>query len=104
MLWSSPDTGQPSSPSRASVKCSFHELKGINVKMTNLVIRSSAGVLFEVSRVKEPPIRLVRGRFSSKYVKEGYDESLAELERWSDLSLSTEYGRRAEQALRWKKS
>ena len=51
----------------------------------------AAGVLFEVSRVKEPPIRLVRGRFASKYVKEGYDESLAELERWSDLSLSTDY-------------
>jgi hypothetical protein len=39
----------------------------------------------------EPPMRLVLGKFARQYVKEGYEESLAELERWSDLTLSTEH-------------
>ena len=51
----------------------------------------AAKVLFDVSRMDEPPLRLVLGKFAKQYVKEGYEESLAELERWSRLSLSTEY-------------
>jgi hypothetical protein len=51
----------------------------------------AAKVLFEVSRMDEPPLRLVLGKFAKRYVKEGYQGSLAELERWSDLTLSTEY-------------
>jgi hypothetical protein len=39
----------------------------------------------------KPPLRLVLGKFAKQYVKEGYEESLAELERWSDLTLATEY-------------
>ncbi|HEY3620628.1 MAG TPA: hypothetical protein VGK96_27815 [Candidatus Sulfotelmatobacter sp.] len=46
-------------------------------------------VLFDVSRMDEPPLRLILGKFAKQYVKEGYEESLAELERWSRLSLST---------------
>jgi NAD(P)-dependent dehydrogenase (short-subunit alcohol dehydrogenase family) len=56
---------------------------GDPVKATN--------VLFKVSRMGEPPMRLVLGKFARQYVKEGYEESLAELERWSDLTLSTEH-------------
>jgi hypothetical protein len=51
----------------------------------------AAKVLFEVSRMDEPPMRLVLGKFAKQYVKEGYEESLAELERWSGLTLSTDY-------------
>jgi NAD(P)-dependent dehydrogenase (short-subunit alcohol dehydrogenase family) len=51
----------------------------------------AAKILFDVSRMDEPPLRLVLGKFAKQYVKEGYEESLAELERWSRLSLSTEY-------------
>ena len=51
----------------------------------------AAKVLFDVSRMDEPPLRLVLGKFAKQYVKEAYEESLAELERWSRLSLSTEY-------------
>ena len=51
----------------------------------------AAKVLFDVSRMDEPPLRLVLGKFAKQYVKEGYEESLAELERWSRLSLSTDY-------------
>jgi NAD(P)-dependent dehydrogenase (short-subunit alcohol dehydrogenase family) len=51
----------------------------------------AAKVLYDVSRMAEPPMRLVLGKFATQYVKEGYEESLAELERWSDLTLSTDY-------------
>jgi NAD(P)-dependent dehydrogenase (short-subunit alcohol dehydrogenase family) len=51
----------------------------------------AAKVLFDVSRMDEPPLRLVLGKFAKQYVKEGYEESLAELERWGRLSLSTEH-------------
>ena len=51
----------------------------------------AATVLFEVSRMASPPLRLVLGRFASDYVREGYEESLAELERWRELSLATEH-------------
>jgi hypothetical protein len=48
---------------------------GDSVKATN--------VLFEVSPMDEPPMRLVLGKFAQQYVKECYEESLAELERFS---------------------
>jgi hypothetical protein len=51
----------------------------------------AARVLYEVSRMNEPPLRLVLGKFAKQYVKQGYEQSLAELERWSNLTLSTEY-------------
>jgi NAD(P)-dependent dehydrogenase (short-subunit alcohol dehydrogenase family) len=51
----------------------------------------AAGVLFAISRMKEPPMRLVLGKFAKQHVKEGYETSLAELERWSELTLATEF-------------
>jgi len=51
----------------------------------------AAGVLFSISRMSEPPMRLVLGRFAKQYVKEGYEMSLAELERWSEVTLSTDF-------------
>jgi hypothetical protein len=39
----------------------------------------------------EPPMRLVLGKFAKQYVKEGYEMSLAELERWNELTLSTDF-------------
>jgi NAD(P)-dependent dehydrogenase (short-subunit alcohol dehydrogenase family) len=63
----------------------------------------AANVLFEVSRMDEPPMRLVLGKFAKQHVKEGYEESLAELERWSDLTLSTEHDDARERPLPWKK-
>jgi NAD(P)-dependent dehydrogenase (short-subunit alcohol dehydrogenase family) len=59
----------------------------------------AAKVLFEVSRMSEPPLRLVLGKFAKQYVKEGYETSLAELERWSELILSTEFDDVTETAL-----
>jgi NAD(P)-dependent dehydrogenase (short-subunit alcohol dehydrogenase family) len=59
----------------------------------------AAKVLFEVSRMPEPPLRLVLGKFAKQYVKEGYEGSLAELEQWSELTLSTEFDDVAETAL-----
>jgi NAD(P)-dependent dehydrogenase (short-subunit alcohol dehydrogenase family) len=59
----------------------------------------AAKVLFEVSRMPEPPLRLVLGKFAKQYVKEGYEASLAELEQWSELTLSTEFDDVAETAL-----
>ncbi|HEY3987784.1 MAG TPA: SDR family NAD(P)-dependent oxidoreductase [Acidobacteriaceae bacterium] len=50
-----------------------------------------AGVLFAISRMTEPPMRLVLGKFAKQYMKEGYEMSLAELERWSELTLSTDF-------------
>ncbi len=47
----------------------------------------AAEVLLKVSRMENPPLRLVLGRFAKQHVKEGYEESLTELERWSDLTL-----------------
>jgi NAD(P)-dependent dehydrogenase (short-subunit alcohol dehydrogenase family) len=64
----------------------------------------AADVLFDVSRMDEPPLRLILGKFAKQYVKEGYEESLAELERWSRLSLSTEYDDAREQPLPLKTS
>ena len=64
----------------------------------------AAKVLFDVSRMDEPPLRLVLGKFAKQYVKEGYEESLAELERWSCLSLSTEYDDAREHTLPLKTS
>jgi NAD(P)-dependent dehydrogenase (short-subunit alcohol dehydrogenase family) len=49
------------------------------------------GVLFAISRMAEPPMRLVLGEFAKQYMKEGYEMSLAELERWSELTLSTDF-------------
>ncbi|HEY0264642.1 MAG TPA: oxidoreductase [Granulicella sp.] len=51
----------------------------------------AARVLFEVSRAEEPPMRLVLGRFAKQFVKEGYEESLADLERWDQWTLSTDF-------------
>ena len=51
----------------------------------------AAGVLFAISRMSEPPMRLVLGTFAKQYMKEGYEMSLAELERWSELTLSTDF-------------
>jgi NAD(P)-dependent dehydrogenase (short-subunit alcohol dehydrogenase family) len=51
----------------------------------------AAGVLFAISRMSEPPMRLVLGKFAKQYMKEGYEMSLMELERWSDLTLSTDF-------------
>ena len=64
----------------------------------------AAKVLFDVSRMDEPPLRLVLGRFAKEYVKEGYEQSLAELERWSHLSLSTEHADAKEHAVPLKAS
>ena len=50
-----------------------------------------AGVLFAISRMSEPPMRLVLGKFAKQHVKEGYEMNLTELERWSELTLSTEF-------------
>ena len=66
---------------------------GDPVKATN--------VLFEVSRMDEPPMRLVLGKFAKQYVKEGYEQSLAELERLSNLTLSTEHDDVKERPLPW---
>ena len=60
-------------------------------------------MLFEVSRMDEPPMRLVLGKFAKQYVKECYEESLAELERFSDLTLSTEHDDAKERPRLWKK-
>jgi hypothetical protein len=51
----------------------------------------AAGVLFAISRMSEPPMRLVLGRFAKQHMKEGYEMSLAELVRWSELTLSTDF-------------
>jgi NAD(P)-dependent dehydrogenase (short-subunit alcohol dehydrogenase family) len=51
----------------------------------------AAGVLFAISRMEEPPMRLVLGKFAKQHMKEGYEMSLAELERWSELTLSTDF-------------
>lgn len=51
----------------------------------------AAGVLFAISRMDEPPMRLVLGKFAKQHMKEGYEMSLAELERWSELTLSTDF-------------
>jgi NAD(P)-dependent dehydrogenase (short-subunit alcohol dehydrogenase family) len=51
----------------------------------------AAGALFAISRMAEPPMRLVLGKFAKQYVKEGYEMSLAELERWDELTLSTDF-------------
>jgi hypothetical protein len=64
----------------------------------------AADVLFDLSRMDEPPLRLVLGKFAKQYVKEGYEQSLAELERWSSLSLSTEYEDAKEHTLPLKQS
>jgi hypothetical protein len=50
----------------------------------------AAGVLFAISRMSDPPMRLVLGKFA-KYMKEGYEMGLTELERWSELTLSTDF-------------
>jgi NAD(P)-dependent dehydrogenase (short-subunit alcohol dehydrogenase family) len=51
----------------------------------------AAGVLFAISRMSEPPMRLVLGKFAKQHMKEGYEMSLAELERWSELTLSADF-------------
>jgi NAD(P)-dependent dehydrogenase (short-subunit alcohol dehydrogenase family) len=51
----------------------------------------AAAVLFDVSRMAAPPLRLVLGKFASDYVKESYEKSLTELQRWRDLSFATEH-------------
>jgi NAD(P)-dependent dehydrogenase (short-subunit alcohol dehydrogenase family) len=51
----------------------------------------AAGVLFAISRMGAPPMRLVLGKFAKQHMKEGYEMSLVELERWSELTLSTDF-------------
>jgi NAD(P)-dependent dehydrogenase (short-subunit alcohol dehydrogenase family) len=51
----------------------------------------AATVLLDVSRMANPPLRLVLGKLASEFLKEGYEHSLAELQRWRDLSLATEH-------------
>ena len=50
-----------------------------------------ASVLLAISRMGEPPMRLVLGKFAKQYIKEGYEMSLAELEQWTELTLSTDF-------------
>lgn len=50
----------------------------------------AAAVLFDISRLDEPPLRLPLGVFAKQYLKEGYTTSLTELERWSSLTEATE--------------
>jgi NAD(P)-dependent dehydrogenase (short-subunit alcohol dehydrogenase family) len=50
----------------------------------------AAKVLFDISRMNEPPLRLPLGVFAKQYLKEGYEISLAELVRWSNLTEATE--------------
>jgi NAD(P)-dependent dehydrogenase (short-subunit alcohol dehydrogenase family) len=50
----------------------------------------AAAVLFNISRLDEPPLRLPLGVFAKQYLKEGYTTSLTELERWSSLTEATE--------------
>jgi NAD(P)-dependent dehydrogenase (short-subunit alcohol dehydrogenase family) len=50
----------------------------------------AAKVLFEISRLEEPPSRLPLGVFAKEYLKEGYMTSLTELDRWSSLTEATE--------------
>jgi hypothetical protein len=52
--------------------------------------KKAANVLFKISRMAEPPLRLPLGVFARQYVKESYENSLQELERWSHLTLATE--------------
>ena len=61
--------------------------------------QKAARVIFEVSRMQEPPLRLVLGKFAKQYVKEGYEQSLAELEKWNELTLSTDYQDASEHVL-----
>jgi NAD(P)-dependent dehydrogenase (short-subunit alcohol dehydrogenase family) len=51
----------------------------------------AAAVLFDVSRMASPPLRLVLGKFASQYLREGYETSLAELGQWRKLSDATEH-------------
>ncbi|QHN03655.1 SDR family NAD(P)-dependent oxidoreductase [Granulicella sp. WH15] len=50
----------------------------------------AAKVLFEISRMEEPPLRLPLGVFAKQFVKEGYMTSLTELDQWSSLIEATE--------------
>lgn len=50
----------------------------------------AAKILFEISRMDDPPLRLPLGVFAKQYLKEGYTTSLMELGRWSSLTEATE--------------
>jgi NAD(P)-dependent dehydrogenase (short-subunit alcohol dehydrogenase family) len=50
----------------------------------------AAKVLFDISRMDEPPLRLPLGVFAKQFLKEGYTTSLTELDRWSSLTEATE--------------
>jgi hypothetical protein len=50
----------------------------------------AARVIFDISRLDEPPLRLPLGVFAKQYLKEGYTTSLTELDRWSSLTEATE--------------
>lgn len=58
----------------------------------------AAKILFEISRLDEPPLRVPLGVFAKQYLKEGYTTSLTELERWSSLTEATEIDRNSDES------
>ena len=52
----------------------------------------AAQVICGLIEMSEPPLRLPMGSDAIQIIREGYEVSLAELERWTDVSESTDFG------------
>ncbi|EIP96613.1 short-chain alcohol dehydrogenase [Opitutaceae bacterium TAV1] len=53
--------------------------------------RKAAEVLLQVAEMEEPPLRLPLGSDALLFLRNSYEQSLAELERWSSFTRSTDY-------------
>ncbi|OAM91326.1 oxidoreductase [Termitidicoccus mucosus] len=53
--------------------------------------RKAAEVLLQAAEMAEPPLRLPLGGDAMLFLRNSYEQSLAELERWSAFTRSTDY-------------
>ncbi len=53
--------------------------------------RKGAAAILKIAQVAEPPLRLPLGNDAMAFLRHGYKTSVEELERWSDITQSTDF-------------
>jgi len=53
--------------------------------------RKAAKAILQLVEMKEPPLRLPLGNDAMAVLRHGYEKSAVELERWADLTKSTDF-------------
>jgi hypothetical protein len=53
--------------------------------------RKGAAAILQIAEAAEPPLRLVLGNDALTILRDAYQSSAEELERWADLTRSTDF-------------